>query len=265
MALIHPNSVEAVVAIGTTEEEWYGTGFFYASEYKDGGLPYLVTNQHIIDSLIEDEKKKICLKYISYVNDTIYLLDLNLFDKEDNPNFYCHPDKDIDLAVIPVNYKKIKESMGVRLIGHNASCKIKEMRDNGISEGDPVFVLGFPMGNLTINKGSVIVRNGSIARIRDVFWGESKSFLIDSFIFPGNSGGPVFLVPQNGAIEGTSTIKQSYLIGVVKEYLAYEDVARSEQTGQPRVIFTENSGLALVHPMDYIEEVINIHKKKISH
>lgn len=89
-------------------------------------------------------------------------------------------------------------------------------------------------------------------------------FLLDSFIFPGNSGSPVFSQPYMNALNGTKNINQTWLLGIVQGFLPYVDEAKSEQTGKTRVTFTENSGLALVHPMDYVEEVINIYKKKIS-
>ncbi len=267
MALIHPDDLDAVVGVCNEKNEWYGTGFLYASRYNNGSIPFIVTNQHCIENLIKDEERIIRLTYVSHETDSIHLFNLNLFDIDDNYTFYCHPDKDIDIAVIPINYNEMKKDTGIRLLGPNISKKIEEMKSIGISEGDSVFVLGFPMGNLNLTMQqtkSVIVRNGTIARIRDVFYGASKSFLLDSLIFPGNSGGPVFLVPQNVALVGTQKIRTSYLIGVVREYLAYEDIAKSVQTGETRVIFTENSGLALVHPMDYVEEVINIFKKKVN-
>ena len=47
-----------------------------------------------------------------------------------------------------------------------------------------------------------------------------------------------------------------YLIGVVHAYLPYSDIALSQQTGQIRMISQENSGLAEVLPVDYINEAI---------
>jgi hypothetical protein len=46
------------------------------------------------------------------------------------------------------------------------------------------------------------------------------------------------------------------LIGTVRSYLPYEEVAYSLQTDPPtpRMVFTENSGLADVIPMDCVKE-----------
>jgi len=76
------------------------------------------------------------------------------------------------------------------------------------------------------------------------------------FVFPGNSGGPVVSAPSLNAIQGTKAQDRTCLIGVVRGYLPYNDVAISQQTGQVRKISQENSGLAEVLPMDYVDETI---------
>jgi hypothetical protein len=86
--------------------------------------------------------------------------------------------------------------------------------------------------------------------------GASPSFLLDSFVFPGNSGGPVVLKPEFLSIQGTKAVSQAYFIGVVTSYQTYQEAAVSPQTKRTRVIFEENSGLAEVLPPDYIEETI---------
>jgi hypothetical protein len=48
------------------------------------------------------------------------------------------------------------------------------------------------------------------------------------------------------------------LIGIIASYLPYEDVAVSQQTQRPRVIFAENSGLTNVFPVDCITETVRI-------
>lgn len=109
----------------------------------------------------------------------------------------------------------------------------------------------------------VIVRQGAVARISDALAGFSKTFLIDTFIFPGNSGGPVVLKTEINAISGTKAQDHalliglvSSLIGLVSSFQTYQDFAVSQQTGRPRIIFEENAGLANVVPVDQIEAAI---------
>ena len=52
----------------------------------------------------------------------------------------------------------------------------------------------------------------------------------------------------------------AYLIGVVRSYLPYEEVAYSLQNDPPvpRMVFMENSGLADVIPMDCVLEAADV-------
>lgn len=84
-------------------------------------------------------------------------------------------------------------------------------------------------------------------------WGQVFCLGID---FPGNSGGPVIIKPEFTHIEGTKSQNESRLIGLVKSYIPYTDVAISPQTGRPRVVFEENTGLTNVEPVDYIIDTI---------
>jgi len=129
-------------------------------------------------------------------------------------------------------------------------------------EGDFAYVLGFPMGIVGERRSTVIVRRAAIARIRDALDKSSNDFLIDAFIFPGNSGGPVVSKPEAISIRGTKSQSASYLIGIVRSHVSYRDVAVSRQTNLPRVIFEENSGLATVHPVDSFQEIIPRFREK---
>lgn len=127
----------------------------------------------------------------------------------------------------------------------------------GVSEGDGVFVLGFPQGNIgTENRNFAIVRQGCIARVQDWLSKERQNILIDAPVYPGNSGGPVVLKPEPTAIQNTKSNNRASLIGMVESYIPYQDIAISPQTGRPRVVFEENSGLANVIPGDVILETI---------
>ena len=117
-----------------------------------------------------------------------------------------------------------------------------------------VFVLGFPLALVGDRSNYVIARQGIIARIQDWYDQAANSFLIDASIFPGNSGGPVLAKPALYTY-GTA-FTSAMLIGVVSGYVPYNDIARSDQTGHPILSYAENSGLAVVVPVDAIDETI---------
>src|SRR5262249_34216763 len=132
----------------------------------------------------------------------------------------------------------------------------KGISHRGIAAGDGVFVLGFPMNLAGEQRNYVIVRQGCIARISEMIEEATTTFMIDATVFPGNSGGPVVLKPEAIAITRTQAQPNAMLIGMVTQYRPYTDVAISQQTKQPRILFQENSGLADVLPIDYVEEAI---------
>ena len=119
---------------------------------------------------------------------------------------------------------------------------------NDVNIGDEVYVLGFPSSVILSQNPSVhYLRNGVVSSKE----GEPK-IIIDAFLFPGNSGGPVYWKQSMGlhfgpGISGTDVEgREPKLIGLVSETLQYSEEARSPQTGRTRVFFEENSGLAIV-------------------
>lgn len=266
MALIPPGYLDCVVAIGQPNSEgeptWIATGFFYGlfnsvlSEDQHTYRVYLVTNRHVLTGLTQ-----CVIKANGAEGGAGKVYRLALMSGEETM-WYPHPDPSIDVAVVPVNYNLlVDEGMKVNFFQSDRhSDRREELRTIGTAEGDAVFVLGFPFSIPSVSPDEVIVRSGTVARIRSTLHRTEPDFLIDVTIFPGNSGGPVVSRPEFTAISGTSSRKSATLIGIVKAYLPYNDVSISQQTQLPRVVFTENSGLALAHPVDCIETAIEVHR-----
>lgn len=263
MALIPPFFLDCVVSIGILDQQnnprWIGTGFLVGRPItNDQGVKvyhtFLVTNKHVLAN-----KKNILVRFNTTQGTNIidYPIDL---EPNNSPVWIGHPSQEIDVAVFNVNPDVLKNDE-VKFSFFNLDTHVLDvatMKQDGVSEGDSIFILGFPMGIVSTQINHVVSRSGSIARIRDVLNNQQSSFLIDANIFPGNSGGPVITRPEISSIEGTTAINKASLIGIVKSYLPYQDVAISQQTGNPRVIFEENSGLALVETIDSIKVTVEL-------
>jgi S1-C subfamily serine protease len=262
MALIPPFFLDCVVAIGFDtakgERQYVATGFLYGNFLKQDGEKkhynvFLVTNKHVFEGA-----EVAWLRFNPEVDEPAREFGVDLLDAEKKPLWLTHLDPEVDLAVIPINPLFLKENK-IRFAYFRSELHIAnriQALEIGISEGDGVFVLGFPMGLIGEKRNFVIVRQGAIARIRDTLTGNSKEFLIDTTIFPGNSGGPVVTRPEFVSIQGTKAVSTAYLLGVVSSYVPYIDIAFSTQTKRPRITFEENSGLAAVVPIDYLVEII---------
>lgn len=262
MALIPPFFLDCVVALGVknndTKTSWVGTGFLYArlnKIEKEERLynVFLVTNKHVLG-----DKKNVLVRFNPQDNKPSEDYNIILVNKNNKPLWTGHPD--VDIATIMIDFQFLidrKIQFQCFRSDKHMHC-VKDLKKEGISEGDGIFVLGFPMGLVDNERQYVICRSGSIARIRDLLDNRSKDFLVDAFVFPGNSGGPVITKPESMHIRGTTSIKKASLIGIVQSYIPYQDVAISPQTKRPRIVFEENSGLSSVIPVDYIKETVEI-------
>lgn len=268
MALIPPFFFDCVVAIGQQKPDgskhWIGTGFLFGKfvqqkpdnqkEYKI----YLVTNKHVLLN-----QNSVLLRFNPQDDQPAKDYPAQLIDKDGKQLWTGHPKDNVDVAVIGINGTKLQEEgMKFHFFQSDEAVFTKDkLIEMETTEGDYVYVLGFPMGLVAIDRQHVILRSGAIARIRDLFEGRSTDFIVDALVFPGNSGGPVVLRPEMVSIQGTKSNMNAGLIGVIKSYIPYQDIAVSQQTNRPRIIFEDNSGLSLVEPVDYIFETIDQDEK----
>ncbi|MBK6953341.1 MAG: trypsin-like peptidase domain-containing protein [Crocinitomicaceae bacterium] len=267
MALLHPQSIDAVVAIGinidSTRKKWIGTGFLYGvfNGTQNGDIKfyniYLVTNKHVLKNL-----ESIILKFNPHSDQASKDFQLNL-KNEGKETWRGHTNPEIDVAVTQINIKLIEDAgMKFTFIKNDETAfTIPQLKEMEISEGNGIFALGFPMGLIDTDRQYVIVREGCIARIRDIYESRKKDFLCNILVFPGNSGGPIFIKPEVTALKGTKPNNKSGLIGMVKSYIPYQDVAISSQTNRPRITFEENSGLTAIEQVDHINETIEQFQK----
>jgi hypothetical protein len=271
-ALLPPYFVSSVVALGSVQTvvepgklpvtKWVteGTGFFFgylvqpdADPLKRKYAVFLVTAGHVVKQHPQSEKKTIGIRVdATEVSAKSQDFEIAIDD------WFFHPSGEIDLAAVsvPIDLLKSKGLQTAFIANDEMSFTKTQMSDAGVSAGDGVFILGFPMGLSGETRNYAIVRQGAVARVSQYLENSSNSFLVDSFVFPGNSGGPVILKPELFSVQGTKSNQRAVLLGVVQSYQAYTDVAYSGQTKHARITFEENSGLAVVLPVDFINEMV---------
>lgn len=286
-ALIPPFFLSSVVAIGTHQlqqevggvsQHWFteGTGFFYGYLVHDDKDPtkkiymtYLVTAAHVIRGHAKSCQQVSIEERLRCQSNTLIRLDAA---KATDParefqipisSWFYSSDPSVDLAAVPIPMPWIKDNgfQSSFFSSDDHAATKAQLQAIGASEGDGVFILGFPMNLAGEQKNYVIARQGAIARVSELLEGASKTFMVNSFVFPGNSGGPVVLRPEIVAIDGTKANAKALLIGVVLSYQPYVDVAVSGPTKQPRVVFEENSGLANILPIDNVNDLLSANAK----
>ncbi len=231
----------------------FGTGFI--TEYEDFNI--LVTCKHVVF----DKELKIYIPNLfasfNQKDGTLGRRSIEELKKNLNLNWFFHPNSEIDLAIMPFGIDQEKDD--IKRMAKDLYEKVDDL-----AEGEEIFFLGFPALGIKMEKNiKPIVRAGIIAMIQ-----EDKTFLIDATVFPGNSGSPVFLKPSimDFRTNTLGQIRPAKFIGIINSYLSYHDVAISPQTKRPRIVFEENSGLANVYSVSYIQEIFENEefKKKIN-
>lgn len=270
MALLPPFFLDSVIALGTGDDpskrNWIGTGFLYGaldrkSDQKNKSYyVFLVTNKHVLDG-----HTKIWVRFNSLSGSASQDFDVPLRARNGRELWIRHPEEDVDLGALFINVGVLrsKNMKFTYFREDDHAYTIAQLKSEGVTEGDGVYILGYPMGLVDSKWHAAICRQGCIARIQDVISAGVGDFLVDAAIFPGNSGGPVVLRPESTAITGTNSINKANLVGVVQSYLPYRDVAVSLQTKRPRISFDENSGLAPVIPVDRVNELMVASVKRL--
>lgn len=252
MALIPKIYIDAVVSIGLRQTNdsiaWIGTGFFVHRRINDKEvLPFLVSNKHIFEG-----KSCVVIRMRETQENKLVLKDVSLSD--------CRVHTFADIAAVMLSGTTITQQhlkfSSFDIDGNSFSSF--ELRDNGVDEGSLVYMLGFPMGLVNVNSELPICRMGCIARISEEQIAESHDALLDIQNFPGNSGSPIVSKPEFIGIQGTKILDRCVLIGIIHAYLPYRESLINSQTKEIVEVRSENSGLALMHPVEYIRDVIDM-------
>ncbi len=249
---------------GTTEQEvsLCGTGFIVQLE----NVFFLITAKHVIAEIDQNTKKVIKERDGLYVFNNLkedvpggaVVKASSLDENKKKYPFFYHQDDSIDLVLMPfpidINEDDIKTMSRDMFVEHNDVCETYD-----------VFFVSYQPGISEIKLDSrvaPIIRKGSIARIN-----KNNSVYIDGAAFPGNSGSPVFIMPSPirytsaGISFGVDAIGGKYL-GTISEYKQYSEVAISQQTGRPRIVFEENTGLSMLWTSKQVLEIIESEKVK---
>ncbi len=223
------------------------SGFFIDVQ----GITYLVTAKHVIYDKKTNSLKdhNLCIFTSSKVENTIYLEPIIRIKTKFSVDWIFHENEVVDLAIIPFASDPAKTA--VLRIPPDQFAVIDQL-----FELNDIFFISYQPGIKFENNFNPIIRNGTISIIN-----KDKTFYIDGFAFPGNSGSPVFFKPkgfnytEKGMEMGFHPLNGKF-IGIIGGYITYSDVAVSIQTGRPRIRFEENTGLSIVWSVDYLLEII---------
>lgn len=241
---------KTIVFLGKKDSEGslkpYATGFLLKIEDNY----HLATAKHVVlnpetDDLIDDDM--LCI-FNSFRGDKTTRAIAHIKEAF-QADWIFHEDTQVDIAIIPFGLELNNDD--VKFIPNSMFERIERL-----FELYDVFYMSFQPGIDVTEKVTPVVRRGVVSLIN-----ADRSFYIDGAVFPGNSGSPVFLKPspirfdQDKISLGGDKLGGKF-VGIVGEYVPYREVAVSSQTGRPRVVFEENTGLSRVWSVSLIQEII---------
>lgn len=228
---------QTTVFLGTVGSNTYqqiGTGVLVNFQ----GIIHLVTAKHVVLSTDGREREDLSL-YITTDNSTTEIRPLkSLLNQLSIKWIYSEDDKS-DIAVLPC---PIRHGDPLICIDENQFAESSMLCDLV----PIVFVTYDPRIQVLQNPLRPMYRQGCISYVFD-----EEHILLDGTTYPGNSGSPVYILPNEGNF--AEHVFKIYpdnpggrLLGIVSSYVFYQDIAISPQTKRPRITFEENSSLTNV-------------------
>ncbi len=225
----------------------YATGFLVNVQ----GTYHLLTAKHVVmNKLTGKMQDDNLLAFFNLKGGGVTVRSIADMKKKFGIEWIFHGDPKVDIAVIPFQINPVEDD--VKVISDNLFLDPKYL-----TELYDVFFLSYQPGIEPKGEVSPIVRNGIISLINN-----DRSFYVDASVFPGNSGSPVFLKPsairfgEKGVVVGKDPLGGAF-IGITGEYITSQELAISAQTGRPRIVFEENTGLSRVWSVVFIKDIIN--------
>ncbi len=172
-----------------------GTGFFYEHKIESGKLKdkfamFLITNRHVIE-----EVKIINLEFKGTLEKETALLNTTFTYQLDIP-WFIHPNKKIDLAIVPFNVAlnlMIKANQRPYIQPIVDKITYTSEKNDLINIIEDVLFIGYPRGLFDRENNIPIIRKGITATPIIFDYNNLPIFLIDASVYPGSSGSPVFI------------------------------------------------------------------------
>jgi S1-C subfamily serine protease len=234
------------------ENNFLGTGFIVGRESlytRNYYYSVLVTAKHVLDGMSGDS---MTINFRQKKGADYVKIPLKTQIRKNGNNLYTsHPTADVAVMYVAYPAQNDIELYGIHLFATDSILGIFN-----IHPGDELFVLGYPLGFESNGAGFPILRSGKIASYPIVPTKIYNSFLLDFEVYPGNSGGPVFVNQYNRLINHKLEERYyNFLVGIVSEEIEMVETINSLQETK----FVKNRlYLAKIVPSAFILETINM-------
>lgn len=166
-----------------------GTGFLINSTGPDGTpRTVLITANHVLAKM-PGKDARIGYRIANGDGSWSYSPQtLRIRDDEGHAKWTAHPSRDVAAISITAPEEFAKAAIPLSWLAEDETFAA-----NQVGAGDEMMALGFPRGLAANQAGFPILRAGRVASFPVAPAKAFPTFLLDFSVFPGNSGGPVFM------------------------------------------------------------------------
>lgn len=189
-----------------------GTGFLVDAPKVDGTpRVVLVTAAHVLDRM-PSENARVGWRFESTDGAWRYAPQPLKIRQLDKPLWLRHPSQDIAVMEITAPDTFARAAIPLAWLADEASFV-----RNQVGPGDEMMALGFPRGLSANRAGFPILRVGRVASYPLTPVAAFPTFLLDFTVFPGNSGGPVFMSEAARRRPGVADADQTFVAGMLTQ------------------------------------------------
>jgi V8-like Glu-specific endopeptidase len=184
--LIHATvQVEQPLGDGTRT---VGTGFLISAPRPDGRpRTVLVTANHVFVKM-PGQNARVGYRFANSDGSWSYSPQTLKIRERGQELWTKHPARDVAVIEIAAPPEFAKAAIPLSWLAEDDT-----FARNGVAAGDQMMALGFPRGLSANQAGFPILRSGKVASFPVAPAHIFPTFLLDFTVFPGNSGGPVFM------------------------------------------------------------------------
>lgn len=199
-----------------------GTGFFCLSE--DRNRIFLITNRHIVRN--EERQMFPDRLRLRLHTDPLNLKNFESYDVRLYEDIMKTAKrwKELGPSIDVISIKLPLSEMGkYHIKAFHTTDFVREETELGV--GEPVVIIGYPLGFFDEVHSLPVARQGSIASVYPIPFRDRPFFLVDAHLHPGTSGSPVITRPAGARIGGSREEKEGehfYLVGINSG--GYEDL-----------------------------------------
>lgn len=190
-----------------------GTGFLISETAPDGTpRTVLVTAAHVL-SKMPGQDARIGYRFSNPDGSWSYSpQNLRIRDASGRQLWTQHPSRDVAAISITAPEPFAKAAIPITWLAEDATFQA-----NQVNAGDEMMALGFPRGLSANQAGFPILRSGRVASFPIAPAQAFPTFLLDFTVFPGNSGGPVFISQARRRVGSTDSQDVQFIAGLLTQ------------------------------------------------